>query len=66
MKLINDKKERLSVNFTNNKELIIQKYIDDYEKKLLNKEKYNINLKFAYNVYKNIKYIIKKEKWVSI
>ena len=62
VKLINDKKERLSVNFTNNKELIIQKYIDDYEKKLLNKEKYNINLKFACNVYKNIKYLIKKEK----
>ena len=51
-----------SLNFTHNKEPIIQRFIIDYEKKLVSKKKYNIDLKFACNVYKNIKYLIDSKK----
>ena len=46
-----------SLNFTHKKKPIIQRFIIDYEKKLVSKKKYNIDLKFACNVYKNIKYL---------
>ena len=61
IKLFNNKK-MFSLNFTHNKEPIIQRFIIDYEKKLVSKKKYNIDLKFACNVYKNIKYLIDSKK----
>ena len=45
---------------TNNSEKLIQKYIKDFETKLLYKNNYKIDLKFASNVYKCTKYLIKK------
>ena len=55
-----------SLNFTHNKEPIIQRFIIDYEKKLVSKKNYNIDLKFACNVYKNIKYLIDSKKWINL
>ena len=54
-------KKNISINFTNSKEKIIQKYVLDYESKLKNKNSYNIDLKFACNVYKEIKYLLDKK-----
>ena len=61
IKLFNNKK-MFSLNFTHNKEPIIQRFIIDYEKKLASKKKNNIDLKFACNVYKNIKYLIDSKR----
>ena len=55
-----EKMKESSYDFTNNSEKLIQKYIKDFETKLLYKNNYKIDLKFASNVYKCTKYLIKK------
>ena len=56
--IINCKTKSYSFDFTNNNEKLIQKYIKDFETKLLYKKKYKIDLNFACNVYKNTKYLM--------
>ena len=58
--IIDSKIKSFSYDFTNNSEKLIQKYIKDFETKLLYKNNYKIDLKFASNVYKCTKYLIKK------
>ena len=57
---VDNKTNSFSYNFTNNNEKLIQKYIKDFETKLLYKRDYKIDLNFACNVYKYTKYLIKK------